>query len=120
MVAASIRLYNTSRKVLLPKPGKSHYTFNLRDIGKVFQGLCAASPKHILQLPDLARLWVHENMRVYHDRLTTDEDRQLFIGSTLEVAKDIFSLERDTLMNCERLIFCDFMGEKGTGLSPYH
>lgn len=60
---------------LLPTPSKSHYTFNLRDIWRVFQGICSASPKHTTDVKDLLKLWYHENMRVFHDRLTTVEDR---------------------------------------------
>jgi len=29
---------------------------------------------------DLARLWVHECMRIFHDRLIFDEDREAFIN----------------------------------------
>jgi hypothetical protein len=37
LVAATISTYNTLRAELLPTPAKSHYTFNLRDLSKVFQ-----------------------------------------------------------------------------------
>jgi len=37
-VAATIDVYSTISKELLPTPSKSHYTFNLRDLSKVFQG----------------------------------------------------------------------------------
>lgn len=30
----------------------------------------------IAELKDVLKLWYHENMRVFHDRLTTDEDRE--------------------------------------------
>lgn len=38
MVDATIEVFNTITRELLPTPQKSHYTFNLRDIAKVFQG----------------------------------------------------------------------------------
>jgi dynein heavy chain len=37
IVAATIEIYNTIRVELLPTPAKSHYTYNMRDLSKVFQ-----------------------------------------------------------------------------------
>ncbi|CAI9592691.1 unnamed protein product, partial [Staurois parvus] len=37
LVDATIKVYNTITSQLLPTPAKSHYTFNLRDLSKVFQ-----------------------------------------------------------------------------------
>lgn len=37
LVAASLEVYETIQKQLLPTPTKSHYTFNLRDVSKVIQ-----------------------------------------------------------------------------------
>ena len=34
-----IGVYNAITTQLLPTPSKSHYTFNLRDLSKVIQGL---------------------------------------------------------------------------------
>jgi dynein heavy chain len=45
LVAATVQLYNAIRAELLPTPNKSHYTFNLRDMGKVVHGLMRADPK---------------------------------------------------------------------------
>ncbi len=45
LVTSVISVYDQIRINLLPTPKKSHYTFNLRDISKVFQGICSASYK---------------------------------------------------------------------------
>lgn len=42
LVDASIHVYSTITSQLLPTPAKSHYTFNLRDLAKVFQGILMA------------------------------------------------------------------------------
>lgn len=42
LVNATIRVYSTITSSLLPTPAKSHYTFNLRDLSKVFQGILMA------------------------------------------------------------------------------
>jgi|LauGreDrversion4_2_1035121.scaffolds.fasta_scaffold05692_6 dynein heavy chain len=42
IVEATQRVYNAVATNLKPTPSKSHYTFNLRDMSKIFQGLCSA------------------------------------------------------------------------------
>ncbi|RLO04474.1 hypothetical protein DYB28_010789, partial [Aphanomyces astaci] len=80
IVKSSIYIYNTIIQELLPTPAKAHYTFNLRDLAKVFQGLLMGDAKRIIKLDQLLRLWVHENMRVFEDRFTTPSDHQWFHG----------------------------------------
>ena len=55
LVAASVSLYHTLSETLLPTPAKSHYTFNLRDLSKVFQGIACGNPKDITTSEDLIR-----------------------------------------------------------------
>lgn len=61
---------------LLPTPAKSHYTFNLRDLSKQFQGILMATPATCNNKEALARLWLHEACRVFADRLVCEEDRR--------------------------------------------
>ncbi|CAN0043390.1 unnamed protein product, partial [Laminaria digitata] len=46
LVAASVKIYERIASELLPTPAKSHYTFNLRDLSKVFQGLLMVKADH--------------------------------------------------------------------------
>ena len=39
VVTATVDIYNAIRRALLPTPAKSHYTYNMRDLSKVFQGI---------------------------------------------------------------------------------
>jgi dynein heavy chain len=60
VVAATIEVFNRTRETMKPTPVKSHYTFNLRDVSKVFQGVLMIMPKECQTLDTLAKLWAHE------------------------------------------------------------
>ena len=47
LVSSCIVVYKTISNQLLPTPVKSHYTFNLRDLSKTFQGILMADVKSI-------------------------------------------------------------------------
>lgn len=58
-----------------PTPAKSHYTYNLRDVSKVFQGIAKSDSRAIIEDTHVIKLWAHECMRVFQDRLISQEDR---------------------------------------------
>ncbi|XP_072136794.1 dynein axonemal heavy chain 1 isoform X1 [Mobula birostris] len=78
LVTATIEVYSTIISQLLPTPAKSHYTFNLRDLSKVFQGILMAESSKTQSKVLLLRLWYHESCRVFKDRLVNDTDRNWF------------------------------------------
>ena len=53
----------------------------MRDLSKVWQGvsMVAAPPQDINAI---VRLWSHETLRVFHDRLVDDKDRLWFSASS--------------------------------------
>lgn len=77
-VAATVDLYTQITQHLLPIPAKFHYTFNLRDVAKVFQGILMTKPQSITNADSFSRLWLHECARVFSDRLTCEPDREFF------------------------------------------
>lgn len=78
LVQASICVYEKVLVTMLPTPSKSHYTFNLRDLSKVIQGILMIRSPACQERQILLRLWMHEEARVFRDRLLCVEDRQWF------------------------------------------
>jgi dynein heavy chain len=95
LIGMTLRVYDgVLNGPLKPTPSRSHYTFNLRDISRIAQGLCSAPKKDTSQPVHLIRLWVHENERVFGDRLIDTKDRK-WLGDLLESeALPTFALER--------------------------
>lgn len=65
---------------MLPTPTKSHYTFNLRDLSKVFQGILSIEYDFLNNKETLVSLWVHEAQRIFYDRLVDEKDRSWFLS----------------------------------------
>ena len=60
-------------------------------------------------MPKLAKLWYHENCRVFQDRLINDEDRDWFKDQMKERMKEDYNLEYDKVVLVEPVIYGDFM-----------
>jgi len=113
MIDASIKLYNTLLKELLPTPTKPHYTFNMRDLAAVVQGVLYADTKTVLEPADFCRIWAHENLRVFRDRLVNDDDRAWFDGVLKGLVPEVLGndVSWDDVVKVEmsHLLYGDFM-----------
>ena len=113
VVTATIDLYNLIARERLPTPSKSHYTFNMRDLSKVFQGMQQARGDEIKEPPNMIRLWAHECMRVFKDRLTDDPDRAWFDAAVAEKVKLHFKKDwREVKGSNETILFGNWMDTK--------
>ncbi|RZF38562.1 hypothetical protein LSTR_LSTR006157 [Laodelphax striatellus] len=129
MVFATLFIYKQSLANLLPTPSKSHYLFNLRDFARVIQGVLLSVPEAMEDLMSMKRLWVHEILRVYYDRLVDDDDRKWLIKMLHRVCEehldeDINKMFEHLVVEKEnperlvgetelrRLIYCDFANPK--------
>lgn len=109
VVNSTIFCYNEAMTFLLPIPQKSHYLFNLRDVAKVFQGMCNAKPAVLPDTPSFVRLWVHEMNRVFKDRLLDKKDNQDFDNLIKRAVTEKLETEEELIFSKPRILFGDFM-----------
>ena len=74
---ATLELYSRIVKELPPTPSKFHYIFNLRDLSRIYHGMCLTTPDRFETKEQFVRVWRNECLRVFYDRLTTSKDKQL-------------------------------------------
>jgi len=108
VVASTIDIYNDVQKKFRPTPAKSHYTFNLRDLSKVFQGMSKSNARAIVQDEQMAKLWAHECLRVFQDRLISVEDRIGFRAMVADKMKEKFKKDMDKIVTVKPLLFASF------------
>lgn len=75
IVNATMFIFQNAQKDLRPTPAKSHYLFNLRDFSRVITGCTMIKEESVESKTDFAKLWVHEILRVFGDRLIDQMDR---------------------------------------------
>eukprot|EP00903_Cladosiphon_okamuranus_P016611 g15323.t1 len=133
IVGATLETFRSATVNLLPTPTKSHYTFNLRDFSRVIQGVLMVKPKDGFGKANMVRLWVHESLRVFGDRLVDDSDREWFLkhlntmvsvhfGTKLyEVCKHLDTEGEGSITTGQlrKLFFGDYTAPEGSDNKPY-
>jgi len=112
IVDMSVNLYLRILKGMRPTPSKCHYTFNLRDLAKVFQGILQITPAKLTSTDQLLRLWAHEASRVFRDRLIDGHDEDTFDKDVCQGVKDIFAKEWDPI-TVRDILFTDYADGAG-------
>ena len=105
----TIQVFQNTNKDFRPTPAKSHYTYNLRDVSKVFAGIYKSSPKAISSDEDMIKLWAHECLRIFHDRLVSDFDRNEWTTMLKSKIKEKFKKEWDKMVTVTPLLFGSFV-----------
>uniref|UniRef100_A0A8D0W0K3 Dynein axonemal heavy chain 12 n=1 Tax=Sus scrofa TaxID=9823 RepID=A0A8D0W0K3_PIG len=90
IVSGTMEIYKQSMENLLPTPTKSHYIFNLRDFSRVIRGCLLIEREAVENKHTMTRLFVHEVLRVFYDRLINDNDRFWLFTLTRNVVRDHF------------------------------
>jgi len=108
VVNATIQVYNDVQKQFKPTPAKAHYTFNLRDLSKVFQGISKTNARAMGNDEQFIKLWAHECLRVFQDRLINLKDRADFKDMVAGKMKEKFKKEWDKIVTVKPLLFASF------------
>lgn len=114
IVNATVDIYNRIATDLLPTPEKSHYIFNLRDLSKCIQGIMQSVPSSTRNIKQMLRLFYHECLRVFHDRLIDDNDKNYFYQLLSQICSrtfgdEVISLSSNNIDEPPQLFFGDFM-----------
>ena len=111
VVGSTIEVYTKISKELRATPSKFHYSFNLRDVSKVVQGIMMTKNVSISNPDVCTKLWVNEVSRVFMDRLTDDDDREWFVSESMECISRNFksSIEKDDIFGSTKVKFGDIL-----------
>lgn len=107
IIKASVDLYQKTMAEFLPTPSKSHYTFNLRDLSKVVQGMLMIEHVNLEDKDTLVRLWIHETFRVFRDRLVDQDDRDRYAEMAHEKLVSYLDMEWE-LKDYTNVLFGDY------------
>jgi dynein heavy chain len=120
---ATIKLWKRIKNRLLPTPTKFHYIFNLRDVSKIFKGICCTSPESIKNVaifnkgemkPEIymIALWRNECERVFVDKLIDNSEKTEIIRYITECSHENFSnfsKDIEDKIDSKRIMFCSFL-----------
>ena len=104
IVAGTLEVYQAAMSQLLPTPRKSHYVFNLRDFARVVSGFMLAPPDAFSRAGSdgaasvAKRLWLHEVMRVFGDRLTEVSDQEWLLATSRTALGQHMACSMDELL----------------------
>ena len=104
ITSSTLQLYTQIVHNHPPTPSKFHYIFNLRDLSRVYQGLCLTVPDRFENANQFVRVWRNECLRVFHDRLTNTGDKAAVqVGifcTTQQKMNNLFRVDENRLEQC--------------------
>lgn len=114
LVESTLRIFKKCLTSFLPTPAHVFYSFNLRDVMRVFPMIYQAEAKSLDSKEEITKMWMHETQRVFYDRLNTESDKATFISFLDEELKLLgFEKNYNDMVEVGRLIFGDFILQDG-------
>uniref|UniRef100_A0A336MB49 CSON013031 protein n=1 Tax=Culicoides sonorensis TaxID=179676 RepID=A0A336MB49_CULSO len=101
-------IWQNTKIKMLPTPAKFHYSFNLRDLSRIWQGMTIIQGSECKSIETLMKLWRHECSRVINDRFINLEDRSWFTSLMNSLQKQVIP-EYEKYFPTEDTFFVDFL-----------
>ena len=116
LAGAAVEMCSGMKDTFPMTPSKIHYSFNQRDVARLIFGLLQAPHTYFSNRESLLRLFVHEAMRVFYDRLNCESDRVMFWRLMADTIRAQFRSENVTPGSLQENVpfFADFCGKEVT------
>jgi len=82
------------------------------------QGVCASDSKLTQGAVDIYRIWIHENQRVFGDRMINETDKGILLDLLMTECEKP-KLKKEDIFNVERLIYGDYFNGIDGENRPY-
>ena len=138
LTAAMVEFYLLSQE-RFTQDMQPHYVYSPREMTRWVRGICEAiRPLETLSVEGLVRLWAHEALRLFQDRLVDDTERQwtnqnidsvalkhfpninreealgrpILFSNWLSESKNYISVDREEMRSCVKARLEEFYGDK--------
>ncbi|KAK7077275.1 Dynein heavy chain 7, axonemal [Halocaridina rubra] len=126
IVNGTLEVYRSAATHLRPTPSRSHYIFNLKDFFRVIQGVLLSVPETMEDLRSMKKMWIHEVLRVFYDRLVDSGDRTWLLDKVATACSKHLNENMHELLaeldenadgevsenDLRNLVYCDFADPK--------
>nr|XP_050853938.1 dynein axonemal heavy chain 12-like isoform X4 [Vespula vulgaris] len=99
IVNATIAIYKAVSNEFRPTPAKPHYSFNLRDLTRVILGFTLIKKESAETRSEFTKLWVHEILRVFGDRLIEPKDHNWLFLKIKETTQNVMRESFETIFD---------------------
>lgn len=106
---AMIDVYQKSKKRMTPDVQR-HYIYSPRELTRWSRGLLEALKSNTYtQLPDFIRIWYHEGLRLFYDRLVDEKDKSWTKDLFKSVIEECFPFADTSTIMKEPVLFSDWL-----------
>ncbi|KAL5110547.1 Dynein beta chain ciliary [Taenia crassiceps] len=108
LITAAIAVHNKITSTFLPTAVCFHYVFNLRDLSNIFQGMLFSEAEAFTTDLSILRLYRHEAMRVYSDKMINKNDVKQALGIITTGITNVFNETPLEALAAEPSLLCHF------------